>query len=122
MAYSPQVFRADGVYHKSFGAFDVALQQIDAPNVVLIEERIQPGAFYQVGFRVRFVTRLANRMGWVKGSDAVKIEQQLNTMCPKEDWIMLSHYLIAHGRKICKARSPLCSECFLQTSCPKLGV
>lgn len=68
------------------------------------------------------VIRLANRMGWVKGSDAVKIEQQLNAICPKEDWIMLSHYLIAHGRTICKARTPLCSECFLQTSCPKVGV
>lgn len=68
------------------------------------------------------VSRLANRMGWVKGSDAVKIEQQLNAMCPKEDWIMLSHFLIAHGRTICKARSPKCGECFLQTSCPKVGV
>lgn len=68
------------------------------------------------------VTRLANRMGWVQGLDAVKIEQQLNSMCPKENWVILSHYLIAHGRAICKARSPQCEQCFLQSPCPKLGV
>ena len=68
------------------------------------------------------VTRLSTRFGWVKMTDAVKIEHILNDMCPKEDWIMLSHYLIAHGRAICKARSPSCQNCFLQSSCPKRGV
>ncbi len=68
------------------------------------------------------VMRLANRMGWVRGDDAVKIESQLNQICPKEDWIMLPHYLISHGRAICKARSPECHNCFLQSPCPKRGV
>ncbi len=68
------------------------------------------------------VMRLSNRMGWVKGFDAVKIEAALNKICPKQDWIMLSHYLISHGRAICKARSPDCHNCFLQSSCPKRGV
>jgi len=68
------------------------------------------------------VTRLANRFGWVKGADAVKIELKLNELCPKSEWIMLSHYLISHGRAVCKARNPDCLNCFLQSSCPKLGV
>lgn len=68
------------------------------------------------------VTRLSNRFGWVKTEDAVKIEHILNKLCPEKDWIMLSHYLIAHGRAICKARSPNCAGCFLQSSCPKRGV
>ena len=68
------------------------------------------------------VTRLANRFGWVKTADAVKIETKLNQMCPKEDWIVLPHYLIAHGRAICVARSPKCASCFLLDACPKLGV
>ena len=68
------------------------------------------------------VMRLANRFGWVKIKDAVKIEAILNKMCPQTDWIQLSHYLIAHGRSICVARSPKCSLCFLQDACPKLGV
>ena len=68
------------------------------------------------------VTRLANRFGWVKMTDAVKIESRLNELCPKEDWIMLSHYLISHGRAICTARSPKCPSCFLESACPKIGI
>lgn len=87
-------------------------------NVVL-------GNAYQISSGVvvdTHVTRLSTRFGWVKTEDAVKIEQILNKLCPQEDWIMLSHYLIAHGRAICKARNPSCSTCFLQSSCPKRGV
>lgn len=69
------------------------------------------------------VTRLANRFCWVKNeTHAVKIEVQLNQMCEQKDWIMLSHYLIAHGRAICKARSFDCSRCFLNKACPKQGI
>ena len=68
------------------------------------------------------VTRLSNRFGWVKGQDAVKIEQVLNKLCPVQDWIMLSHYLIAHGRTLCTARSPKCSTCFINEACPKRGI
>ncbi len=68
------------------------------------------------------VMRLSNRLGWVKSTDPVRIESLLNKLCPKADWIMLSHYLIAHGRSICAARSPKCSTCFLKDACPKVGV
>lgn len=68
------------------------------------------------------VTRLANRFGWVKIQDAVKIEQKLNVMFDQSEWIMLSHYLISHGRAICKARSPDCESCFLATRCPRKGL
>lgn len=68
------------------------------------------------------VTRLSNRFGWVKTNDAVKIEAKLNKMCPQKDWIIFSHYLIAHGRSICVARSPKCQDCFIKDACPKLGV
>jgi endonuclease-3 len=65
------------------------------------------------------VMRLSKRLGWVTVDDAVKIEQRLNRLCPEADWIMLSHYLISHGRTICKARSPACADCFLLSSCPQ---
>ena len=68
------------------------------------------------------VTRLSNRFGWVDNQDAVRIENVLNEMVPEKEWVMLPHYLISHGRAICKARSPQCSICFLNSSCPKLGV
>ncbi len=66
------------------------------------------------------VTRLSNRFGWVKGENAVQIEQVLNKMIPREDWILLPHLLISHGRAVCKARKPLCDKCFLESICPQI--
>lgn len=68
------------------------------------------------------VTRLSNRLGWVRGENAVAIEKALNPLVPQEDWVMFSHYLISHGRAVCKARKPDCSHCFLEETCPKKGV
>ncbi|MBS1970011.1 MAG: endonuclease III [Bdellovibrionales bacterium] len=68
------------------------------------------------------VTRLSNRLGWVKGEDAVAIEKRLCEFVPKDHWIKLSHELIFHGRQICKARKPLCERCFLLEHCPQKGV
>lgn len=68
------------------------------------------------------VTRLTNRFGWVKTENAVQIEKILCKVVPEEDWILLSHLLISHGRAICKARKPNCEHCFLETTCPKRGV
>lgn len=68
------------------------------------------------------VTRLSRRLGWVRTENAVIIERELSKWVPKEDWIMLPHYLIAHGRAICKARKPDCSHCFLEETCPRIGV
>nr|WP_255490177.1 endonuclease III [Bdellovibrio sp. KM01] len=68
------------------------------------------------------VTRLSNRLGWVKTENAVQIEKILCKVVPEDDWILLSHLLISHGRAICKARKPDCAHCFLETTCPKRGV
>lgn len=68
------------------------------------------------------VTRLSNRFGWVKTTNAVIIEKELQKIIPHEDWIMISHWLISHGRAICKARSPQCNVCFLEEICPQRGV
>lgn len=68
------------------------------------------------------VTRLANRMGLTKNSDAVKIEQDLMAILPREEWIDFSHRLIHHGRRVCGARKPDCEHCGLREACPKIGV
>lgn len=66
------------------------------------------------------VTRLSNRLALTKHkSDAVKIEQDLIKIVPEKDWIQFSHWLIVHGRQVCKARKPQCEVCFLQEICPK---
>lgn len=64
------------------------------------------------------VTRLSNRLGLTKHVDAVKIETDLMQIVPKEDWTIISHLLIFHGRSICKAQRPLCSECVINKYCP----
>ncbi len=64
------------------------------------------------------VTRLSNRLRLTKQKDAGKIEQDLIALVPQKDWIIFSHLLIWHGRKICKARRPLCEECVIEKLCP----
>lgn len=68
------------------------------------------------------VTRLSNRMGWVKSENAIQIENKLQKIIEHQDWILISHLLISHGRTVCKARSPQCGVCFLQMDCPKRGL
>jgi endonuclease-3 len=67
------------------------------------------------------VIRLSNRLGWTKHQDAVKIEQDLMKIVPKEEWLTITHRLIQHGRKVCDARKPLCSVCTLAKWCPSVN-
>lgn len=64
------------------------------------------------------VTRLSRRLGLTKEKNPEKIENDLVGIVPKKDWVIFSHLLIAHGRKICKARNPLCAECVVEKYCP----
>src|SRR5215813_12171826 len=64
------------------------------------------------------VTRLSHRLGLTEQKTAEKIEQDLVEIVPKKDWVIFSHLMIYHGRKICKARSPLCAECVVEKRCP----
>jgi endonuclease-3 len=68
------------------------------------------------------VTRLSQRLGLTRHDDAVKIERDLMEQLPQDQWIDFSHRLIWHGRRICKARRPLCGSCVLEKLCPKVGV
>ena len=68
------------------------------------------------------VTRLGNRLGLVKGTDAVKIEQELIKLVPQPQWTLFSHWLIWHGRRRCDARKPACAECEIRELCPQLGL
>jgi endonuclease-3 len=64
------------------------------------------------------VTRLSQRLGLTKQTDAVKIEQDLIPIVPQKDWALWSHLLIYHGRAVCQARKPKCAECVLREWCP----
>ncbi|MET0622407.1 MAG: endonuclease III [Pyrinomonadaceae bacterium] len=68
------------------------------------------------------VARLSARLGLSAEKTPEKIERDLTARVPESDWIDFSHLLIAHGRKVCKARNPLCGECVLATLCPSAGL
>ncbi len=63
------------------------------------------------------VTRLSARLDLSHNSDPKKIEQDLMQIIPREKWILFSHQLIWHGRKVCQARKPRCVECNLESLC-----
>ena len=64
------------------------------------------------------VVRLSQRLGFTKHQDPVRIEQDLMKTFDKSLWGWLAHALIWHGRRVCKARKPLCQSCTLQHICP----
>ena len=68
------------------------------------------------------VTRLANRLGLAKGTDAVKLEMELGKLVPQNEWTLFSHWLIWHGRRRCAARTPDCAHCEVKNLCPQIGV
>ena len=68
------------------------------------------------------VARLSARLRLTKETDPVKIEQDLMKLFPREQWTMLAHLLISHGREICDARRPLCEKCVVNDLCPSSRV
>jgi endonuclease-3 len=82
------------------------------------------GAGFDIpGFAVdTHVIRLTNRLKLVSSRDPVKIEAQVCSMVPKEEWTGLSLRLILHGRRVCVARRPRCEECVLNDFCPSSTV
>ena len=67
-------------------------------------------------------SRLVQRWRWTGETDPVKIEHAVGALVEKRDWTMLSHRVIFHGRRVCHARKPLCSQCALAKLCPRVGV
>jgi len=63
------------------------------------------------------VTRLSNRLDLSRNSDPKKIEQDQMQVIPADKWILFSHQLIWHGRKVCQARKPKCVACSLEPLC-----
>ena len=67
------------------------------------------------------VFRVSNRLKLGIAKTPEEMEQKLQKAIPKKDWAAAHHWLIYHGRRLCKARKPLCNECFLNHLCPSAG-
>jgi endonuclease-3 len=68
------------------------------------------------------VTRLSRLLRLTPHDDPVRIEQDLMPLFPRDDWALLSHLLIFHGRRVCIARRPRCRECVLARLCPSAQI
>jgi endonuclease III len=63
------------------------------------------------------VQRLSERLDLSRNTDPKKIEQDLMQIIPRDRWILFSHQLIWHGRRVCQARKPKCHDCNLERLC-----
>ena len=68
------------------------------------------------------VFRVSNRLRLAVGDTPDEVEQGLQKVIPMEKWSAAHHWLIWHGRKICRARNPLCAECPLKEICPSASL
>lgn len=68
------------------------------------------------------VTRLSGLLGLTRHTDAEKIEQDLMKVIPRDDWTLVSHLLIEHGRNVCIARRPQHEKCVLRDICPSASL
>lgn len=66
--------------------------------------------------------RVTKRLGWATSekNDATKIEKELMKVIPKKYWVKITHLIIDHGRAICSAKNPKCSQCVIEKYCPRL--
>lgn len=64
------------------------------------------------------ISRLSQRLGLTKNKTPEKIERDLQNVIPRGYWVMFPHWMIHHGRQVCVARKPKCSECVLAAICP----
>jgi endonuclease-3 len=68
------------------------------------------------------VARLSHRLGLTGQATPEKIERDLMSLVPREQWALFSHWLIWHGRRRCAARKPDCLNCEILKLCPQMGV
>jgi endonuclease-3 len=68
------------------------------------------------------VGRLSVRLGLTNETDPVKVEQALMPLIPPQDWTLVAHLLIFHGRRVCLAKTPRCESCVLADLCPSARV
>jgi endonuclease-3 len=66
--------------------------------------------------------RLSRRFGWTTSDDPEGVEADVAALFPPRDWVVLSHRLIWHGRRVCHSRRPACGACAVGRLCPSYGL
>jgi endonuclease-3 len=136
-----QAIRSTGFYHNKakaiVGASKLLVEKFGAQVPQTMEELLElPGVARKTANVVlgnafgknegvvvdTHVARLSGRLGLSRQKDPVKIERDLAALFPRDQWTMLAHLLIFHGRRVCAARRPACERCVLSALCSKIGV
>jgi endonuclease-3 len=95
-------------------------QLLTLPGVARKTANVVLGTAYSIASGVvvdTHVQRLSGRLDLTRHTDPRKIEQDLMQIIPQDRWILFSHQLIWHGRRVCQARKPRCAECTLEQLC-----
>jgi endonuclease III len=95
-------------------------QLLTLPGVARKTANVVLGTAYGIASGIvvdTHVQRLSQRLDLTKNTDPKKIELDLMRIIPQEKWILFSHQLIWHGRRVCQARKPKCLECNLEPLC-----
>lgn len=110
-----------GVIEKFNGQVPRTMDEIlTLPGVARKTANVVLGTAYGIASGIvvdTHVQRLSNRLDLTRNEDPKKIEQDLMTVIPRDKWIIFSHQLIWHGRRVCAARKPNCAACNLEPLC-----
>ena len=95
-------------------------EMLSLPGVARKTANVVLGTAYGIAAGVvvdTHVMRLSQRLDLTRNQEPKKIEQDLMAVIPEEKWIIFSHQLIWHGRRVCVARKPRCIDCNLEKIC-----
>jgi len=90
------------------------------PGVARKTANVVLGSWFKIAEGVvvdTHVHRISRRLELTTNNDPQKIEQDLMRIIPRDKWILFSHQIIWHGRKLCIARKPKCVDCALENLC-----
>ena len=100
---------------------DTMEELLELPGVARKTANVVLGNAYGIASGIvvdTHVLRVSKRLGLTREKDPVKVERDLCEIVPKKKWIAVSHLITAHGRAMCKARSPRCPDCVVGDLCP----
>jgi endonuclease-3 len=95
-------------------------EMLELPGVARKTANVVLGSWYGIASGVvvdTHVLRISRRLELTTNTDAVKVEQDLERVIPRDHWIQFSHEVIYHGRRVCVARKPRCEECSVERLC-----
>ncbi|HVB33295.1 MAG TPA: endonuclease III [Patescibacteria group bacterium] len=95
-------------------------EMLDLPGVARKTANVVLGTAFGIASGVvvdTHVQRISQRLDLTRNTDPKKIELDLMKALPQNRWILFSHQIIWHGRRVCQARRPKCAECVLEKVC-----